>query len=346
MSEATDKLERIKAQLLLSHPWWASMLLHLRPVETKQVPTMAVDGTHLFFNPDFTMRLSNSECQAVVLHEVAHCVLLHPFRRRDREPFRWNIACDMAVNALLEADNITLPQDCVPAGPLNKIAEELYDENIKMVSCNRDLKDGEDDGKASTDGSDMSEAKWRDAISSVRGLEPSGLSRIVDAATESKKDWREELARFIAHSVSKSDEKSWRRVSRRLPHLVKGNTKTPEYMLAVCVDTSGSIDPATLAEFVTEVKSLAATQGIKMYVLSCDAAIHAVVAPGEPFPTDFPGGGGTSFIPALEKAIDLMVDGVIYFTDGDGEYPISSPMNILWVMTNSRKAPIGESISF
>ena len=46
--------------------------------------TMAVDGTHLFFNPEFTMALSDKECIGVLMHETAHCALLHITRRKYR----------------------------------------------------------------------------------------------------------------------------------------------------------------------------------------------------------------------------------------------------------------------
>ena len=59
MSVASDKIERCSAQMLLRYPWWASLYLHLIRIETEAVDTMAVDGTHLFFNSMFTESLSD-----------------------------------------------------------------------------------------------------------------------------------------------------------------------------------------------------------------------------------------------------------------------------------------------
>ena len=113
MSLASDKIERCSAQMLLRFPWWASLYLHLIRVETEAggINTMAVDGTHLFFNPKFTESLTDKECIGVLMHETAHCAFLHCYRRKYREPERWNIACDKAVNAILIASNIALPKD-------------------------------------------------------------------------------------------------------------------------------------------------------------------------------------------------------------------------------------------
>jgi predicted metal-dependent peptidase len=128
MSAAAQKIERCSAQMLMKYPWWASLYLNLIRVETDAVETMAVDGTHLFYNPVFTESLTDKECIGVLLHETAHIAFLHCYRRKYRDPKRWNVACDKAVNAVLVAANITLPKDCVPPGPLGALAEELYEQ--------------------------------------------------------------------------------------------------------------------------------------------------------------------------------------------------------------------------
>src|SRR6266436_1043393 len=127
MSLASEKIDHAQAQMMLRYPWWATLYLQLIRVETESVDTMAVDGTHLFFNPKFTESLTNKECTGVLMHETAHCAFLHCYRRKYREPRRWNVACDKAVNAVLVAANITLPKNCVPPGPLGMLAEELYE---------------------------------------------------------------------------------------------------------------------------------------------------------------------------------------------------------------------------
>ena len=127
MSVAAEKIERCSAQMLLRYPWWASLYLNLVRIETESVPTMAVDGTHLFYNPTFTVGLTDLECIGVLMHETAHCAFLHCYRKKWREHERWNVASDKAVNAVLAAANIVLPARCVPPGALGSLAEELYE---------------------------------------------------------------------------------------------------------------------------------------------------------------------------------------------------------------------------
>lgn len=353
MSEASEKIERCAAQMLLGWPWWASLFLLCKRVETESVPTMAVDGTHLFFNPKFTCSLGDRECMGVLLHETAHLALLHPFRRRHRDPLLWNLACDQAANALLAADNVALPAGCVPPGPLDKTAEELYDSldasaRKLMAHIAQDVLapgDGspEDDGSAGGGASGrMDERAWRDALAAARGLLPGGLERVLAAATEPKRDWREELARFM-HATSRADSHTWARLSRRVAGL-PGWKRQPESTIAICVDTSGSIADAALAQFLSEVRGVASLAGITLYVIGCDAAVGTVVQPGEPIPSTFAGGGGTDFRPAFHRALDAGPDAIVYFTDGDGEFPAGCAVPTLWALTQHRAVPFGETI--
>ena len=219
ISPAAEKIERCSAQMLLKHPWWASLYLNLIRVETESVPTMAVDGTHLFFNPQFTESLTDKECLGVLLHEVGHIAFLHcyPVRIKWREPRRWNLACDKVINAVLLAAGIALPKDLVPPCSLESTAEEEYE---KITAEEMDAFFPEDVLVAGSmdvpGGKTMSEKEWRDVIASSHGMMPDSIARSVEEATKPRKDWKEELARFIS-STCKADHRTWARQSRRIP---------------------------------------------------------------------------------------------------------------------------------
>ena len=77
-------------------------------------PTMGVRPTadrhvQLFWNPYFVDKLTEDQLVAVLEHEVMHILNEHPMRRGGRDPERWNIACDMAINQYIEG----LPDDCI-----------------------------------------------------------------------------------------------------------------------------------------------------------------------------------------------------------------------------------------
>ena len=71
--------------------------------------TMSTDGYHIFFNPTWVSELEDNEIQGVVAHEVLHVIFGHPDRRGNREHHKWNVACDLAINLLLEAEGQALP---------------------------------------------------------------------------------------------------------------------------------------------------------------------------------------------------------------------------------------------
>jgi predicted metal-dependent peptidase len=342
MTPAAEKIERCSAQMLLKFPWWASLYLHLVRIETNTVDTMAVDGTHLFFNPTFTESLTDKECVGVLMHETAHCAFLHCYRRKYREPLRWNIACDKAVNGVLVAANIPLPEGGVPPGPLGVLAEELY-EHITPEELAMYRKDVLEPGSMQATGEDdktMSEKDWREAIAASHGIMPDFVARTIEEATAPVKDWKEELARFV-HSTIKSDTRTWTRQSRRIPGL-PGWSREIQSNIVVVLDTSGSIVGPLLSQFVAEVRNITALNGVDAVLMTADAQVQQIIQPGEPFPSTFQGGGGTNFIPALKAAEDFQPNCIIYLTDGDGTYPKSSQYPVLWALTKPHTVPFGE----
>jgi predicted metal-dependent peptidase len=345
ISAAAEKIERCSAQMLLKYPWWASLYLNMIRVETDSVPTMAVDGTHLFFNPVFTESLTDKECTGVLLHEVGHIAMLHVYRRKYREPRRWNIACDKAVNALLVSANITLPKGCVPPGPLGSLAEELYEqitpEEMAMYFDPDVLEPGSITNAAPGD-KVMSEKDWRDALAGSHGLMPDGIKRTIQEATQPRKNWKEELAKFV-YSTTKSDTRTWNRVSRRIKGLPGWNREI-ESKLVIVLDTSGSVTGKILSAFVAECRAITSLNGITAVIMSADAAVQQVIEPGDDFPTEWKGGGGTDFIPALKAAEDHEPNCILYLTDGDGTYPKDSLYPVLWCLTKPRKVPFGDTI--
>lgn len=355
MESCKEKIERCCATLLMAHPWWATLLLHLRRVETDGIPTMGVDGTHLFINPKFALSLTDEECVGVLLHETGHIALLHCFRRAWRDPLLWNIAADECVNALLLADGITPPKNCVPPCPLDETAEERYEKlssKVKklfagmpqdVMAPNEPGKPGSSSEASTPVKGDMTERDWRDALAANHGLEPAGLSKTLREATQPLQNWRDILARFIS-ATHKADSHTWSRASRRLAGM-PGWKREPESTIALIIDTSGScFNESILDVFVAECRGICSIGGICAYVMDSDVTVKTLVKPGDAFPTKLEGGGGTSFIAGLEKAEELQVDAAIYFTDGDGEYPPSCGVPVLWALTEKRVCPFGESI--
>jgi predicted metal-dependent peptidase len=120
------KLTRARTQLLLNQPFFGTLCLRLKLV-TGDLPTMATDGRRIVYDPAFVEELTAAELEAVLAHEVLHCVLGHHCRRGGRDPQLWNEAADLAINPILIGNGFSLPSGALldPAFE-NLSAEEIY----------------------------------------------------------------------------------------------------------------------------------------------------------------------------------------------------------------------------
>lgn len=122
-----DVLSKAKAQLVLREPFYATILMGLRPVVTDAVPTLATDGTRLLVNEAFFKKLKLAQQITVLKHEALHVALLHPWRRQTRHPMGWNVACDYVVNAkLVEEKAEELPDWLYDPRYKNMSVEQVY----------------------------------------------------------------------------------------------------------------------------------------------------------------------------------------------------------------------------
>ncbi|MCB1771817.1 MAG: hypothetical protein KDJ31_19280, partial [Candidatus Competibacteraceae bacterium] len=64
-----------------------------------QVAAIDVSNRTILINP--TAGLNADECLFVLTHELLHAGLNHASRRRGRDPFLWNAACDFVINGWL-----------------------------------------------------------------------------------------------------------------------------------------------------------------------------------------------------------------------------------------------------
>lgn len=104
------KITKARSVLILDFPFFGSLALRLKLVErtnmvvgSMPMTTMAVDGKHLFYHPDFVNSLSMPHIKFVVAHEVMHCVWNHTTRLQHRDPVKWNVAGDLVINDMLKA---------------------------------------------------------------------------------------------------------------------------------------------------------------------------------------------------------------------------------------------------
>ena len=68
--------------------------------------TIATDGVHIFYNPNYLAMSYQDDPVGVnrtYLHMVLHCIFRHMTGCGDRDPEDWNLACDIAAESILDS---------------------------------------------------------------------------------------------------------------------------------------------------------------------------------------------------------------------------------------------------
>ena len=355
MTEALDRVVKERTKLLVAQPFFGVLAMRLELIETTDIETSATDGKQLLFNPDFIKPLTPHQLRGLIAHEVLHCAYQHMLRRGERDPLKWNIACDYAINAHLLQSNFILPDEGLYNPDFaNMTAEQIYnalpDENEGCSWCQ--LKDAPGDNQVTL------QNEWdiavRNAIETAKavGKLPAAIQQQLKDVLDPVMDWREILWPFFTN-LSDVDY-SWRKPNRAyisedeyLPSM-KSDALGP---VAVCIDTSGSITTAELNQFWAEIYDIVRMQQPKeVHIVSCDTQVHQsyTYTPDEfpEDPIDLVGGGGTRFSPAIDTVQRNYsdVEAIVYLTDlGSDDFGDSPDSPVIWVSTDKTKtAPYGE----
>lgn len=359
LTPTLKRVQQARSSLLLDQPFFGVLALSLHVIED-DCPTAWTDGRTLAFSPAFVATLNHAQLVALIAHEVMHCACGHPWRRDSREPKRWNVAADYAINGILDSAKFTLPDGALLDSQYDgRHAEWIYDRLPQQQQGGqggqgqggqgagqpnpqgevRDAPTGPDaDGVPAP-----SEADWQQhvkaATAAARGHMSGALREQIGEATRAAVDWRAILRRYL-QEISTSDY-SWTRPNRR--YLASGlylpALHAPECgYLAVAVDTSGSIDTVLLSQFAAEISAIASElQPSRVDVLYCDTKVHRVDSyqRGDHVEMHAIGRGGTSFAPVFEA---IAKDGeapaaLVYLTDLDGDFPDAAPdYPVIWAV--------------
>jgi len=94
-----DRVSDIVSRMTLREPFIATVFTKLERVfDDPRVTTGATDGKRVYFNREFCDKLDNEELLFLCLHEGAHVVWMHMWRRDGRKPDLWNYANDAIIN--------------------------------------------------------------------------------------------------------------------------------------------------------------------------------------------------------------------------------------------------------
>ena len=361
-------LSLLRTRLCTRTPFLGSLLLFAETVSTDTISTAATNGRQIMINPQFFERLTLGQQEAVLLHEVLHAALLHVSRGTARDTKRWNIAADIVVNGILTREGFDLPMDSIREQALERFSvEEVYDllekspwdkKNFPLESP--DLLSDDKQGSLGNEQLRATEAHWRNAFEQasvmaetlLQGSLPASIQRELETLKGGQLNWRHYLWRYLVRTPIDFRDFDRRFVGKRIYlETLEGETVS----VAVCVDTSGSINNEQIQTFLSEVQSiLLAYPHLECQLYYADAKLHgpyALTAHAN-LPTPV-GGGGTDFRPFFRELMHdnspTTITVAVYLTDGYGNFPSDPPpFPVLWVITpgglDSNYFPFGETV--
>ena len=176
------RIQKARTSLILDHPFFGSLLFRLKGRECLSIPTMATDGVSLFYNPDFVETLNAATLAGTLAHEVMHPALHHHVRRSGRDPKRWNVACDFAINPLLVDAGLSLPDGVLIDDRFRGLsAEQIYNLLGSESETEQDSsKEDEDDEPGGEDSKDETSGRGNSEEPSAPVTE-GGIGQVLDA---------------------------------------------------------------------------------------------------------------------------------------------------------------------
>ena len=160
-----NRIIKARAKLMKGNIGMASMLLSLELIEASdRCKTMATDGVNIYWNDEFVKTLTDSQIQAVLVHEACHVIWEHPLRNVSKKWNHdiWNVATDYVINAWVVYDlGMELPEDGLLDRKYHgKSAEQVARE---LTNNNEALEDAIEEMKSKSDDSDESESDEGDS---------------------------------------------------------------------------------------------------------------------------------------------------------------------------------------
>lgn len=361
----TTKFDDAVTALLLTQPFYGTLLMKMKHVEDRKFPTAYVDFTELHYNPDWFDTLSPDECLFIVAHEVGHQALQHLPRLqhyietgigpdgKELDHQLFGMALDFPLNAMLHDAKIGkfVQGGCLDVAkyPATMTPEEVYVDLRKQQDAGNPLPasgslddhgtDGHDSPTAITPADVLQAAETHKAI---RGEYPAGMERLLgELKKPDHSPWRR-LRHFVTTTLPGHDSSTWKRLHRRM--MVRGigvpsRSTLGAGVVGVVVDTSGSIGTEMLDLFfghLSAIMSDAMPREIRVYWV--DAKVHRVDVLRNAThlrllaKQKVPGGGGTDMRVGVYAAEGDKCDSIVVLTDGYSPF-CGSDKPLMWAIT-------------
>lgn len=130
-------MEQIRGELYLDQRYLNAALGALPPAPLNSTQTaLATDGAQLYYPPEWvltTYRKNRRYLPRAYLHSLLHCILRHLWLRDRRDADLWGLACDIAVENIL--DSLNSPATTRPVGWLRQQTYAQLKDQCKLLAA-------------------------------------------------------------------------------------------------------------------------------------------------------------------------------------------------------------------
>lgn len=351
--------------IVTTHYFYASILLK-RPIRVEPIPTASMDvHGQIRISPVWTADLTVQEAVFLLCHECWHYMLLHCLRRGDRDPEKWNWACDAWINESLIKWGIG---KFIEGGVRYPGAETMTVEQLYLLApddlpkgggggaLGNDIDDSEKGSLTEADSSQLeAQAKVEMAqamnAASQMGSMPAELRELIEGLIHVKTPWYDYMEQFMT-KVTESDysflhpDREFLSLGLYLPGLHGlGCGK-----VAIVSDESGSISKELVAYFAGHTNTILTSCDPELvYVIHTTTVVcHVDEFTADEFPITLErrGSGSTDMTAGLQWVLDNApdVDAIIVLTDGHTPFGDDIGIPTMWAITTDVVAPWGETV--
>lgn len=349
------RLNKTRQRIIHTFPTFGYLIERCRFGFTK-CETCFTDGKDIIYDYDFYTSLNDEELYFTMMHEFCHILFGHCIRMKGKNKHIYNIASDIVVNGFLSYYGIDIRVHGEPYYFMHKgrlgyeyKVEEIYDDLMNEdMNYIQGIKSFDDHSMWTTESlpeelQDIYIA-GNDEVNAIRKYD----NKKIDY------DWESLLIEYF-NEVFDEEDYSYSKIDTRfydseflLPDLYECEENKVNNVW-VLIDVSGSINKEQFSKSIALIRSLIHTNYCEGYVSFFDDRVSTPVPIHDNIELNIEGYGGTDFILPL-RMMNLLLpqipDLIIYITDGEGTFPKSSDIPIIWMIDNEKikQPPVGKVV--
>jgi predicted metal-dependent peptidase len=368
-TDADSRISEIVESWFIREPlMMLTMLLHEVTINTKIANFRCGQG-RIEYNPNYSKFLTKEQVEERLKSEVIRILLNHPYRHHTDKRIAYQ-ASNITINEFYHfVELVPRAKDFWQTPDFYKQNFEFYVRELNNLSPNRYADNADPCGyeEKIIRGNPSNQRNLRDENEGAElwqedGFMPQKINEIIENAASDTTQWgsipeylirtlianlkpavdyRKILRSFRASILSSKNVLTRFKPSRRYGWAYMGKKNDFSTHLLIAVDVSGSISNRDLQVFYSVINRFF-KYGIKQIsVIQFDTEIkgEALVFKKAKREIKICGRGGTSFQPTIDyfSANYKCYDGLIIFTDGYAETPVTSPKishKTLWITNN------------